>query len=209
MIGPPGAGKGTQAKLLRDKFSICHVSTGDMLRDADRAGTRLGLEARKHMSRGMLVPDEVVIGLVEEQLGTPACQPGFVLDGFPRTVRQAEELDGLLGKSAQALTAVIVVDVPREELVRRLSGRRVCKSCGTLYHVVFDPPPTEGVCTRCGGELFTREDDRESSVRRRLAIHEREVAPVVAHYEGRGLLKRIDGTGSRDQVFSRISGSVG
>jgi len=208
MIGPPGAGKGTQAKLLRDKFSICHVSTGDMLREADRAGSRLGLEARKHMSKGMLVPDEVVIGLVEEQLGTPACAPGFVLDGFPRTVRQAEELDALLGRNGQGLTAVVVVDVPREELVRRLSGRQVCKSCGTLFHVVFDPPKTAGVCNRCGGELFQREDDREASIRRRLAIHEREIAPVLAHYEGRGLLRRVDGVGSRDEVFGRVSGSV-
>jgi adenylate kinase len=208
MIGPPGAGKGTQAKLLREKFAVCHVSTGDMLREADRAGTRLGLEARKHMSRGMLVPDDVVIGIVEERLAKPDCDPGFVLDGFPRTVHQAEELDALLRTRAQPLTAVIVVNVPREELVRRLSGRLVCRGCGTLFHVVFDPPKQAGRCDRCDGELYQREDDREDAIRRRLEVYEREIEPVLAHYAGRGLLRHVDGVGTRDQVFGRVAESA-
>jgi adenylate kinase len=131
-----------------------------------------------------------------------------VLDGFPRTVRQAEELDALLGRHGQTLTAVVVIDVPREELVRRLSGRQVCKSCGTLFHLVFDPPKKTGYCDRCGGELFQREDDREASIRRRLAVHEREIAPVLTHYDGRGLLRQVDGMGTPDQVFGRVAGSV-
>jgi adenylate kinase len=208
MIGPPGAGKGTQAKLLREKFSVCHVSTGDMLREADRAGTRLGLEARKHMSGGHLVPDEVVIGLVKERLDEPDAAAGFVLDGFPRTVRQAEALDALLREEQQALTAVVVVDVPREELVRRLSGRQTCRKCGMLFHVVFNAPKVAGICDRCGGELFQREDDREDAIRRRLQIHEQEIAPVLAHYEGNGLLRHVDGVGTRDEVFARVAGSV-
>ena len=208
MIGPPGSGKGTQAKLLREKFRVCHVSTGDILREADAAGTPLGVQARNHMSHGLLVPDAVVIGIVDERLAQPDCATGFVLDGFPRTVPQAEALDATLAGRGQEITTAVSLAVPRAELLRRLSGRRVCRSCGTLFHVAFDPPKTDGVCTRCGGELFQRDDDREESVARRLEVYERETAPVLGHYKAKGVLRAVDGTGSRDDVFARVVGSV-
>jgi adenylate kinase len=208
MLGPPGAGKGTQAKRLAARLGIPHISTGDILRDAAAAGTPLGREARRYMDDGHLVPDRVIVGLVEERLAAPDAQRGFVLDGFPRTVPQAEAFEALLTRRGTPLDAVVQIAVPRDELVRRLAGRRVCGACGTMYHVSLGPPRHDGVCDGCGGTLVQREDDREETIARRMEVYERETAPLVARYRTTGLLREIPGTGSRDDVFARITGAL-
>ena len=208
ILGPPGAGKGTQARLLMQRFGVPQISTGDILREAQHNGSRLGREVARYMAQGQLVPDDVVIGIVEDRLATPDCAAGFVLDGFPRTVRQAEALDTTLARQGRPLEAVIVIKVPREELVRRLSGRRVCRGCGTMFHVEFDPPAQPGVCDRCGGEIYQREDDREETIRRRLDISEQQTGPVLDHYRDAGLLRETVGTGSREDVFARLAAIV-
>jgi len=208
ILGPPGAGKGTQARLLMQRFGVPHISTGDILREAQHNGSRLGREAARYMAQGQLVPDDVVIGIVEKRVATPDCAAGFVLDGFPRTVRQAEALDSMLARQGGPLDAVIVIEVPREELVRRLAGRRVCRRCGAMFHAELDPPAQPGVCDRCGGELYQREDDREETIRRRLDISEREMGPLVNHYRDAGLLRETVGTGSREDVFARLAAIV-
>jgi adenylate kinase len=208
MIGPPGAGKGTQARLLQEVYGIPQISTGDMLRDALQKGTKLGLAARRYMDAGQLVPDDVVIGIVEERLQAPDCRPGFVLDGFPRTLPQAEALQGILERHPPALDAVVSVEVPHDELVRRLSGRLVCRKCGAMYHVEFAPPKVPGVCDACGGELYQREDDREDRISARLQLLDREIAPVVQFYRNAGLLREIVGTGRREDVFGRVQASL-
>ena len=205
ILGPPGAGKGTQARLLTQRFGVPQISTGDILREAQHNGSKLGREAARYMAQGQLVPDDVVIGIVEERLATPDYAAGFVLDGFPRTVRQAEALDSVLGRQGRPLDAVIVIEVPREELVRRLAGRRVCRGCGAMFHVEFDPPAQPGVCDRCGGEVYQREDDREETIRRRLDISDQQTGPVLVHYRDAGLLRRTVGTGSREDVFARLA----
>lgn len=209
IMGTPGAGKGTQAKLLAARVGACHISTGDMLRDAIRRGTRLGREAQRYMEQGLLVPDDVVIGIVEERLGAPDCQSGFLLDGFPRTLAQARALDELLARRGEPLTSVMLIGVPRDEAVRRLAGRRVCEKCGTMFHVVFEPPGRADQCDRCGGRLAQRDDDREDTIRHRMDVYARETAPVIEHYRGPGLLREIDGTGSREDVSRRVAASVG
>jgi len=204
MMGAPGAGKGTQAKLLEERFKVPHISTGDMLREAVQADTPLGREAAQIIQQGLLVPDDLVIRIVDERLQKAA--GGFILDGFPRTVAQAEALDELLTRRQQPLNAVIEIAVPRDEVVLRLSRRRVCRSCGTMFNTAFQPP--EGPCDRCGGELYQREDDREDTVRRRLEVFRQETAPVLAHYKKKGLLRRVSGTGSPADVFGRIATEV-
>lgn len=208
LIGPPGAGKGTQARLLSERFAIPPISTGDMLRDAQRAGTPLGREAQRFMDQGQLVPDDVVVGIVEERLAERDAAAGFILDGFPRTVAQAEALDRLLGRIGGALDVVLAVEVPRADLVERLAGRQVCRRCGAMAHRTFDPPRRPGVCDRCGGELYQRADDHEDRIALRLDQLAKEVAPVADHYRRRGLLRAIDGTGSRDDVARRIAASL-
>jgi len=208
ILGPPGAGKGTQAKLLEARFGIPHISTGDMLREAQRSGTMLGQEAQRYIGAGRLVPDDVVIGMVEVRLAQPDCANGFVLDGFPRTLRQAEELDRMLARHGQRLDAVISVIVPQETLVERLSGRRVCSGCSAMFHVSFEPPATADACDRCGGTLIQREDDREETIRRRLEVYGRETAPVLEYYRQTGLLREAEGTGAREDVFGRIAARV-
>ncbi len=208
MIGPPGAGKGTQARLLQEVYGIPQISTGDMLRDAQLKGTDLGRAARRYMDAGQLVPDDVVIGIVEERLQDPDCRPGFVLDGFPRTLPQAEALQGILERHPPALDAVVSVEVPHDELVRRLSGRLVCRNDGAMYHVEFAPPKVAGVCDACGGELYQREDDREDRISARLQLLDREIAPVVQFYRHAGLLREIVGTGRREDVFGRVQASL-
>jgi adenylate kinase len=203
-MGTPGAGKGTQAELLASRLAACHISTGDALRAAVRNGSGRGLEARRYMDRGQLVPDDVVIDIVAERLEGADCRGGFLLDGFPRTAVQATALDALLARRGQPLDGVVLIAVPREEAVRRLAGRRVCASCGTMFHVSFQPPREDGRCDRCGGSLVQREDDREETIRDRLAVYERETAPVLAHYRSHGLLREVEGTGSREDVFRRI-----
>src|SRR5512143_4002904 len=205
MIGPPGAGKGTQARLLCDRYGVPQISTGDMLREAQRTGTVLGREARRDMDEGRLVPDDVVIGIVDQRLTEVDCEPGFILDGFPRTVAQADALASMLARHGCALDAVVAVEVPRTELIERLAGRQVCRVCGTMFHRTLDAPKRAGVCDKCGGELYQRDDDR---ITRRLDQLAAEVAPVADYYRKPGLLRRVDGTGTRDDVLGRITASL-
>ncbi len=204
MIGPPGAGKGTQAKRLERAEGVPQISTGDMLREAKEAGTALGKEAARYMLEGRLVPDEVVIGIVDERLRARDCEHGFILDGFPRTVEQARVLDAMLGRRGQRLDAAIAVDVPREELVQRLSGRLICRRCGAPFHRDSRPPATPGLCDECGGELRQREDDREDRIALRLEKMAKQEAPVAEYYRAASLLRSIDGRGSEEEVFARI-----
>lgn len=208
MMGAPGAGKGTQAKLLEEQFGIPQISTGDILREAQRNGTELGREAQRFMDQGLLVPDEVVIGIVAERLGRADSRAGFVLDGFPRTIGQAEALDALLARTQQGLDAVVSITVPQEELVQRLAGRRVCRQCGVMFHVAFDPPQQPGVCDRCGGALYQREDDAEETIRRRLELYATKTAPLVDYYRRAGVLREATGTGNREDVFRRVVAGI-
>ncbi len=203
-LGPPGAGKGTQAKRIAEKYGIPQISTGDMFREHLSKGTELGQKAKEYMDKGALVPDEIVLGMVEERLKQPDCEKGFILDGFPRTVPQAEALDKLLEKLGKKIDYAILIDVPDEELVKRLTGRRTCKKCGMMYHVMFKPPKEEGKCDVCGGELYQRADDNEETVRNRLKVYHEQTEPIIAYYEKKGVLHRIDGMGSIDEIFNRI-----
>lgn len=208
LLGPPGAGKGTQAKRLTERFSIPQISTGDILRAAVKEGTPLGKTAQEYMQSGKLVPDSVVIGIIEERLGERDCEGGFMLDGFPRTVPQADALKEVLAKKGIAVDHVVSIDVPNEELVIRLTGRRTCKSCGFGFHVAFDPPKAPGVCDRCGGELFQRDDDKEETIRARLKVYGDQTAPLIAYYRDAKILRPIDGTGNMEEIFGRILEAV-
>jgi adenylate kinase len=208
MIGPPGAGKGTQAKLLQERVGVPQVSTGDMLRDAQRRGTTLGKQTEEFMLKGSLVPDAIVIGVVEERLAEGDCADGFILDGFPRTVEQARALDEQLRRRGGSLDAVLSITVPEKELVRRLSGRMMCRSCGAPHHRDFDRPATPGRCNRCGGELYQREDDREDRIALRMAQQIGDMAPVIAYYRATGVLHEIPGVGPRDEVFGRLAAAL-
>jgi adenylate kinase len=207
-LGPPGAGKGTQASRLASAWDAIHVATGDMLRDAVRDGTRLGLEAKRYMDRGALVPDDVVIGLVDERLAQDDASRGWVLDGFPRTVAQAEALDQLLRRRGIDVDRVIFFDVDRDELLRRLTGRRVCRRCGTAYHLVSSPPAVPGRCDRCGGELYQREDDADAAVTHRLEVYATQTAPLLDYYRRRNLLTEVRGQGLVDGVTEAIRRAV-
>ncbi|MBW1990610.1 MAG: adenylate kinase [Deltaproteobacteria bacterium] len=209
LLGGPGAGKGTQAKKLIEKYQIPQVSTGDILREAVKEGTPLGKKAKEFMDAGQLVPDEVVIGIVEERLKQPDCQKGFILDGFPRTVPQAEALDQVLAKMNSGIDHVISIEVDEEELVTRLTGRRTCRNCGQMYHIKFNPPKQEGVCDKCGGELYQRDDDNEATVRSRLATYNQATKPLVDYYAGKGLLRTIPGAGQIDDIFNKICSILG
>ncbi|HDD53243.1 MAG: adenylate kinase [Aquificota bacterium] len=204
MLGPPGAGKGTQAKMLVERLGIPQISTGDMLREAVKEGTELGKKAKEFMDAGKLVPDEVVIGIVKERLAQPDCEKGFILDGFPRTIPQAEALDKVLEELGKKIDYVINVAVPNEELITRLTGRRTCRQCGAMYHVVFNPPKEEGKCDKCGGELYQRDDDKEETIRQRLEVYEAQTAPLIDYYGKKGVLYNIDGTGSIEEIFQGI-----
>lgn len=209
LLGPPGAGKGTQAKRLIEKYHIPQVSTGDMLREALKEGTPLGLEAKKYMDQGGLVPDSVVIGLVKERIQKPDAKNGYMLDGFPRTVGQAEALDKILGDLGQKIDHVISVEVPNSELLGRLTGRRTCRACGAGFHVLFDPPKKEGVCNKCGGELYQRSDDNEVTVKSRLDTYEAQTKPLIDYYQMQQKLRRIDGVGKMDDILARIQAVLG
>ncbi|HCU23845.1 MAG TPA: adenylate kinase [Deltaproteobacteria bacterium] len=208
LLGAPGAGKGTQSKLLQEKFKIPQISTGDMLRAARQAKTALGLEAEKFMNAGKLVPDEVVVGLIRERLAETDTEQGFILDGFPRTVMQAQELETLLRQLKRNLSAVLNLEVPDSELLERLTGRRTCPNCGTGYHMKFSPPRRDQICDRCGTKLIQREDDKEATILRRLKIYHEQTAPLVAYYQKSGLLKTSEGRGSTEEVFQRLCGMV-
>jgi len=204
MLGPPGSGKGTQAKRLVEKYSIPQISTGDLLREAVKNGTDLGKEAKKFMDAGKLVPDEVVIGMVKERLAKDDCQKGFILDGFPRTVPQAEALDKTLDGMGRAISNVVNIDVPDDEVVGRLSGRRTCKGCGAMYHVKFNKPKKDGVCDKCQGELYQRDDDNEKTIRNRLEVYHSQTAPLKDYYGKKGLVADIPGQGKIDQITENV-----
>ncbi|MEW6662795.1 MAG: adenylate kinase [Bacillota bacterium] len=204
LMGPPGAGKGTQAEVLTKKLEIPHISTGDMFRKALKEGTPLGRKAKEFMDAGQLVPDQVTVGIVEERLAEEDCQKGFLLDGFPRTVPQAEALKELLQKKGVTLDAVLNIKVPAEKLVSRLTGRRVCRNCGATYHVLYNPPQEAGVCGHCNGELYQRGDDREDTVRNRLAVYEGQTAPLISYYDTQGLLRDVNGDQPIEDVLAEI-----
>lgn len=204
MLGPPGAGKGTQAKMMVEKLGIPQISTGDMLRAAVKEGTELGRKAKEYMDGGKLVPDEVVIGIVKERLAQSDCNKGFILDGFPRTIPQAEALDKVLGELGKEIEYVINVAVPNKDLLTRLTGRRTCRKCGAMYHVLFNPPQKEGVCDKCGGELYQRDDDKEDTIIQRLKVYEDQTAPLIEYYGRKGVLRDVDGTGSIQEIFQEI-----
>jgi adenylate kinase len=203
LVGPPGAGKGTQAQFIASHFAVPKISTGDIFRTNVSDGTELGLEARKYMDAGDLVPDEVTIGMVKERLSHDDTSEGFLLDGFPRTVQQAVVLDDMLAAHAVGLDVVLELVVDDEEVVRRLSGRRTCRRCGHVWHLDFDPPATEGTCDRCGGELFQRDDDSELTIRHRLEVYADQTSPLIGYYGDRGLLSGVDATGPVEDVTER------
>lgn len=209
LLGAPGAGKGTQAKKLIEKYDIPQISTGDLLRAAVAAGTPLGKEAKSYMDKGELVPDSVVLGMVEERLKQDDCKKGYILDGFPRNVAQAEALDKMLNGLGMSLDAALSVDVPFDDLMKRLTGRRTCKSCGQMYNIYFTPPKKEGVCDKCGGELFQRNDDKEETIKKRLEVYNSQTAPLIEYYGKKGILKSVNGTGSIDDIFSNICKVLG
>jgi adenylate kinase len=209
LLGPPGAGKGTQAGRIVEEYGIPHISTGDILRGAVKNQTQMGLEAKKYMDAGELVPDSVVIGIVRDRLQEPDTAKGFLMDGFPRTIPQAEALDAALDSLGRAVTKTIVVLVDEEELVRRLSGRRICRVCQTPFHVVFNPPEKEGVCDKCGGELYQRDDDSEATVRNRLEVYRNQTEPLIDYYDQAGLVARVDGAQSPEKVYEDIRATLG
>lgn len=204
LMGLPGAGKGTQAARIVEELHIPHISTGDMFRQAVKEQTPLGLEAKSYMDQGQLVPDRVTIGIVRERLAKEDCANGFLLDGFPRTVPQAEALDQLLNELGKEIDFVLYIDVAEEELLKRLTGRRICRDCGATYHVVFAPPKQEGICDRCGGELYQRDDDREETVAKRLQVNLEQIQHLLRYYEGTGKLARIDGAQPIENVTEDI-----
>ena len=209
LLGPPGSGKGTQAQKIGERYHIPQISTGDILRSAVKEQTPLGVEAQGYMDQGRLVPDEVVVGIVRERLTASDCNGGFMLDGFPRTLPQAEALDATLGEMKREIHHVISIEVDNEELLRRLTGRRTCRNCGAMYHIMFNPPQKDGICDQCGGELFQRDDDQEATIRARLQVYEEQTAPLIAYYNKKGLLHPIEGVGAIEEIFQKIVEVIG
>jgi adenylate kinase len=207
LLGAPGAGKGTQAMKISQLYNIPHISTGDILRDNIERGTQLGLEAKKFMDRGELVPDSVLIGIIEDRLSEPDTDKGFLLDGYPRTIPQAQALGDIIDHIGKELDAVIDIEVPDEVLVKRLAGRRMCR-CGASYHVIFNPPEVDGKCDHCGGELYQRDDDAENAVKTRLVSYYGLTYPLIDYYREKGLLKSVNGTGSVDDIFKEINNVI-
>ncbi len=203
LVGPPGAGKGTQAEYIASHLSVPKISTGDILRANVAEGTELGREAKSFMDAGNLVPDQVVINMVRERLAEPDAEDGFLLDGFPRTVPQAQELDKVLADLGTGLDLVLELVVEEEEVIRRLSGRRTCRGCGKIWHVEFDPPARDGVCDRCGGELFQRDDDKSETIAKRLQVYSRDTQPLVAYYGAQNKLVGLDAVGPVEDVTQR------
>lgn len=209
LLGPPGAGKGTQAVRLVEKYEIPHISTGDIFRKNIKEGTELGKKAQEYMNAGALVPDELVVDLVKDRLQQDDCKNGFLLDGFPRTIFQAEKLDEFLSESNLKMDIVINLKVEKEALIKRLTGRRVCKDCGASYHIVNIPPKKEGVCDICGGELIQRKDDNIETVENRINVYEEQTAPLIEYYKEAGSLVDFDGEASLDEVFDAIVQAIG
>ncbi|HEY2108118.1 MAG TPA: adenylate kinase [Candidatus Binataceae bacterium] len=208
LLGPPGAGKGTQAKQLEAELRIPQIASGDLLRLAVRNKTPLGVEAKRYMDQGTLVPDDLVVRLIEERLGQPDAAKGFILDGFPRALSQAEALREMLERNHQKIDRVLALIVPDQEIIKRISGRRTCKNCGAMYHTIFDPPRNVGLCNKCNSELYQRDDDAEDTVKMRLEVYDTQTRPLLSHYQDQGLLRRIDGIGSLGDVQARIKAAI-
>ncbi|MGV3486998.1 MAG: adenylate kinase [Tuberibacillus sp.] len=209
LMGLPGAGKGTQAERIVAKYGLPHISTGDMFRAAIKEGTELGIKAKSFMDAGGLVPDDVTIGIVRDRLGKADCHKGFLLDGFPRTTAQAEALDKLLAEMDRKIDAVLYIDVDRDSLLERLTGRRICSQCGATYHVTLNPPKEPGVCDKCGGELYQRDDDSKETVKTRLEVNEKQQQPLLDFYKKRNCLKEINGDQEIDDVFASVENILG
>ena len=209
MLGAPGAGKGTQAKMIADQYSIPHISTGDIFRANIKEGTELGKEAKSYMDKGQLVPDELTVKILLDRVAKEDCKNGYVLDGFPRTIPQAEVLEDALTKLNDKIDYAINVEVPDENIVRRMSGRRACLSCGATYHIVHIPPKAEGVCDRCGKDLVLRDDDKEETVQKRLNVYHEQTQPLIDFYEKKSVLKEVDGTVDMKDVFAAITRILG
>ena len=209
LLGPPGAGKGTQARVLGQRIHAAHIASGDLLREAVRDHTPLGIQAEGYMDKGALVPDELVLKLIDARLDQPDAKAGFILDGFPRSVPQAEALAGMLKQRGEKISKVVAINVPDDELVKRISGRRTCRNCNEMYHLVFDPPAKSGVCNKCGGELYQREDDKEETVRNRLVVYNDATKPLLDHYGKAGLLSQVDGMGRPEEILNRILAKLG
>lgn len=209
LLGPPGAGKGTQAELIVQKYGIPQISTGDIFRANIKNGTELGMRAKAFMDKGDLVPDELVVDLVKDRIGQDDCAEGFMLDGFPRTVFQAEELDKIMEARGLKIDAVLNIDVKPEKLVKRIAGRRVCKSCGATYNVDYKPPAKEAVCDKCGGEVYQRADDTEETVQNRIRVYFSQTAPLIDYYRKSDVIVNIDGDLSEADVFAQITGRLG
>lgn len=204
-MGPPGAGKGTQAERIVDEFQVPHISTGDAFRLAMKQETPLGVEAKKYVDQGLLVPDEITIGIVRDRVSQPDCDKGFLLDGFPRTISQAEALDGIAADLGKSINHVINISVDRDLLLARLTGRRICKSCGATYHVLFNPPARDNVCDKCSGELYQRSDDTEEKVGTRLDEYINKTAPLLEYYRNKGILREVNGEQEINAVTAQIS----
>jgi adenylate kinase len=204
MLGAPGAGKGTQAEMIAEKYGIPHISTGDIFRANIKNGTELGKKAKEYMDKGELVPDSLVVDLVIDRIHQDDAKDGYVLDGFPRTIPQAEALDGALAEAGDAVDFAVNVDVPDENIVTRMSGRRACVKCGATYHIKYNAPKTEGVCDNCGSELIQREDDKPETVLNRLSVYHEQTQPLIDYYDGKGIVKNIDGTKDLNEVFDDI-----
>ncbi len=209
LLGGPGVGKGTQAKKLSEKYKLAHISTGDILRQAVKGGTEMGLMAKSYMDKGQLVPDKVVIGIIRDNLAKPEIKSGFILDGFPRTVPQAQALDELTSEMNIPLDAVINIMASADLIVQRLSGRRTCRNCQAVYHVVNLPPKKEGICDRCGGQLYQRDDDKEETIRNRIKVYEDQTSPLINYYKKSGKLKDVSGEKEIEEVFTEICNLLG
>ena len=209
MLGAPGAGKGTQAKKIADKYQVPHISTGDIFRANIKHGTELGMKAKTYMDQGLLVPDELVVDLVVDRLGQEDCVNGCVLDGFPRTIPQAESLDAALAAKGEAIDYAIDVDVPDENIINRMSGRRACVACGATYHIVHIPTKVEGICDRCGEKLILRDDDKPETVKKRLDVYHAQTQPLIDYYTSKNVLKSVDGTQDMEDVFQAIVDILG
>lgn len=209
MLGAPGAGKGTQAQMIADKYNIPHVSTGDIFRENVKNGTELGLEAKKYMDKGLLVPDELTVKILLDRVAKNDCKNGYVLDGFPRTIPQAEVLDKAIAELGDKIDYAINVDVPDENIIRRMSGRRACLACGATYHVEHIPPKQEGICDKCGSKLVQRDDDKEDTVKNRLDVYHKQTQPLIDYYTKKGVLRTVDGTLDMKDVFGAITSLLG